>query len=93
VPCQWDGRDEHFSDPQQCGMEWRQKGDKGAHRFRDLLSMKSNRYCLGTCEMAAENGAFGGCFRRSFHRNTKDHLIGHPTLPDTRVDAFLCNPY
>jgi hypothetical protein len=24
--------------------------------------------------------------------NTKDHLIGHPTLPDTRVDAFLVPP-
>jgi hypothetical protein len=24
----------------------------------------ANKYCLGTYEMAAENGAFGDCFRR-----------------------------
>ena len=44
----------------------------GARRCEELMiavktvhlkqAGEANRYCLDTCEMTAENGAFGGCF-------------------------------
>jgi hypothetical protein len=33
---------------------------------------RGNRMYGGICELAAENGASGGCFRRPFHHNIKN---------------------
>jgi hypothetical protein len=45
---------------------------KGAIAF--LEHLKNIRISLRTCGMAAENGAFVGCFRRPFHRTQHVHV-------------------
>ena len=35
----------------------------------DTISGKLNGIYLGTCDYAAENGGFGGCFRQPFHQS------------------------
>jgi hypothetical protein len=51
-----------------------------AHAQRPSLCM-ANRISLCTCEKAAENGAFGSCFRHPFHRT--------PTRASGRFNLFL----
>jgi hypothetical protein len=39
------------------------------------LRLEFNNMSLGTGEIAAENGAFGGCFRLPFHRTPNPRVL------------------
>jgi hypothetical protein len=57
-------------------LSWKQKMKNGS-----ILAVprRANRISLGTCEKAAENSAFGTCFRHPFH-HTPTHASGRFNL-------------
>ena len=59
-------------------LSWKQKMKNGS-----ILAVprRANRISLGTCEKAAENSAFGTCFRHPFHHT--------PTRTSGRFNLFL----